>query len=986
MSYQSESDVSTWLSGFLRAASGDSAEGLHTALQAAGCLGHEALLTAHPARAVTATVFVALAQDVLQAVTQGLRLAAAAAHGTAAGAQLLKAATRCLRCLLAAGTALRYVHQLMPSTLQLLLACMQVDTPVVCAFLVEALGPLAVGGWDAAGTLSFTSGDKTAPAYGVPHAAASAQDKMASAACVHGIVTPFTQAASAVAAGSDAEQAYFSAACTLAQAGVHSARAAADSHQYTAGSPGAAAVAGSTHSAHGPSAAQEACWLSHCTSGSGGAALLQVLKQGCVSPELRCKALCYEAWGEVAALPAAASGELLRHTQLWAPVLQAAVAGVCLPREFSTWDECEEDEDAFERFREQDAVELLGALCGRLGCAEVLAAAVQQVTSQAAQAEQWIQVEAALFVVRAVHLQAKQGLRAAAKGGEGGVASAAQLHAVLETLFAHLSSRPAAVTAHSACIAAACKCLVYYSGWLAQHGELLASTSALAMDSLAVPQAAEAAAAALLALCSRAAKLFAKGDSVRQLALGVGTCLRAGSPVAAASNVVSAIMRVLAQVPPAEAAHTLRQLLGEFSSQVSSGLQQLRAASSGDAVVQATAGCEAGLALLAEATRFAGGLKEDASASPLAVAAEAVMGVCEMVLPSASAGGADAVPVSVYSAACSCLAALLTAEQGRHVERLERILGMAVHVYRAHALPEAAALVNSCIEYFGEGSVATGSHSAVPDASRGSVNALLQAAVGGVLQHALQQQTQQLPVAVYELGWGCMMRHPTALLAQPELAAAMYARAAAALQSGPGQQRSLRSSLSFVSRLVAPYDAWQRAGCKPAVLQALAVHRGTVDSIVDTHGRSMMQGLLHVILHNTQGASVLDPAAEALFQHLIAYHDACSQLLQSLLQAAGGAGGLPLPATPLWGSVKAAVAQVLTSFATPEVAAQAPSGAMAFLVETPLDRYKHAVGVVADVAAGATGGDALEQLQLSSSKAGEASSSPQVPRGVISFM
>lgn len=981
ISYHSESDVTTWLSGFLGASSGAGAQGVLLALSAAGCLGHEALLTAHPARAVTANSFVALAQDVLRSISQALQLAAAAECPHSTAVLLLRAATRCLRCLLAAGTVVRYVHQLLPSTFPALLRCMHVDAGAVCSFIVDALTPLAAsreGGM--VGTLSFSS-DTPTTSYGIPHGPASSEDKLASAACVASIVSPFTQAASAIQSGTDAEQAYFNAASSLTQAGVQSALQALQPPSVSSPMGGGAAGAGAAH------ASSEALWLSHCTSASAGAALLQVLKQGCHSSELRCRALSYEAWGAVAALPAAASGDLLSNTQLWAPVLQAAVNGVCLPAGFTTWEACEVDEDEFERFREQDAVELLGALCGRLGCAQVLAAAVQQVTERASHADKWLEVEAALFVVRAVHLQAKQCLRAAAKAAAGQPSAAGHLHAVLETLFAHLTARPAAVTAHSACIAAACRCLVYYSGWLAQHGELLAAAASLAMDSLGVPLAAEAAAAALLALSSRASKLFAKGDTVRRLALGVGTCLRSGAPVPAASSVVSAIMRVLAQVPPMEASDTLRQLLAEFSSQVGASMDTMGAATSADSVSQAASSCEAGLTLLAEATRFAGGLKADVTANPLAVAADAVITVCAKVLPAATGGGAGNVPASVYSSACSALAALLTAEQGRHLERLESILGMAVHVYRAHSLPEAAALVNSCIEYFGEGSVAAGTESAVSASARESVDALLQSAVGGILQHALTGSAeQQLPVAVYELGWGCMMRHPAALLTQQELAAAMYARAASALQSGPGQQRGLRSSLSFVSRFVAPYEAWQRAGCKPGVLHALVASRGTVDAVVNAHGGAMMQGLLHVILHNAQGASVMDPAAEALFQHLTAYHDACSALLGALLRDAGSQGGLPLPATPLWGSVKTAVAQVLTSFATPQVAAQAPSGAMAFLAETPLDRYKHAVGVVASVAAGATGADALEQLQLGGTKPAPDSSTVQIPRGAISFM
>ncbi len=985
MSYQSESDVTTWMSGFMRSAQGSGHEGLWVALLATGCLGQEALLTAHPARAVTANAFVALSQDILQVALQALQAAAAGGQPP-----LLRAATRGLRCLLAAGTALRYIHQLQPGIFPALMGCMAVDAGAVCSFLVDALTPLAAEreGGGVAGVLSFSSSTSTAHVHGLPTAPASLEDRLASASCVGSMVSPFVAAASAVQPGTDAEQAFYNAASGLARAGVQSSAAALQAAQSKpgGGAPSSSAAVGGG----GPSSPQDAHWLSHASSDSAGGTLMQILSNGCRAGDLRCRALSFEAWAQVAALPLEGCGSLLRQSALWASLLQATLDGVKLPSEFSSWDECEMDEDEFERFREQDAVELFGALCMRLGCAEVLAAAVQQVTSQAQVAQQWIQVEAALFLVRAVHLQVKGSLRHAAKtgGGPGAQGGATQLHSVLQSLFSQLSARPAAVTAHSACISAACKCLFYYSGWLAQHGELLSSSATLAMDSLGVPLAAEAAASALLALTSRASKLFAKGDSIRRLAQGVGTCLVAGAPVAAASNLVSAIMRVLTQVPPVESSAILRQLLAEFSSRVSSGLAELAAGASGDAAQQAAGSCEAGLTLLAEATRFSGGLKASDEANPLLVAAEATMAVCAQVLP-AAAGTHACAPASVHSAACAALAALLTAEQGRYTERLEAILTMAVHAYRQHALPEAAGLVNTCIEYFGEGSVAAGGGaSAVIAASRPALDAMLQAAVQGILQQALSSPSEkQLSVAVYELGWGCMMRHPSALLQQQDTAAALYARAAAALQAGPGQQRSLRSSLSFVSRFVAPLEAWQRAGSSTAMLQALQASRGTVDAVVDAHGRSMLQGLLHVILHQAHGASVIDPAAEALFQHLTAYHSACAQLVQALLQDAGGAGGLPLPPTPLWSTVKAGIAQVLVSFATPEIAAESPSGAMAFLAETPLDRYKHAVGVVSTVAAGAAGSDALEQLQLPGTKGGAAgSSSPQVPRGAISFM
>jgi hypothetical protein len=92
-----------------------------------------------------------------------------------------------------------------------------------------------------------------------------------------------------------------------------------------------------------------------------------------------------------------------RHPQLCAPLFSTALPHLLrhaqYPPHFTSWDEDEQDEDEFYRFRDQQLTDVLESAYGMMRL-EYLAAVMQ--LSQAAAT--WQQYEVSLYALRAVHL------------------------------------------------------------------------------------------------------------------------------------------------------------------------------------------------------------------------------------------------------------------------------------------------------------------------------------------------------------------------------------------------------------------------------------------------------------------------------------------------------------------------------------------------------------------------------------------------------
>ncbi|GIL59545.1 hypothetical protein Vafri_14312, partial [Volvox africanus] len=224
-----------------------------------------------------------------------------------------------------------------------------------------------------------------------------------------------------------------------------------------------------------------------------------------------------------------------RHPALGAPLYSAllphVLRTVSYPVGFQDWEtEVEEDEEAFHRFREQQAADLLETIWGQCRTSMVSqlvaeatstgpggAAATTTATGagggvRVPHATDWRGVEAALFCIRAVNLPVK----AAAMGGRAGAldtaqaaATAAELQALLGRLFGDIcapSGRVAGLLAVPWVCLAVSRLIGEYAAWLgkAQDAPLQAAMGLL-LHALSVPPAAPAAAQAFRNCCVRGA-------------------------------------------------------------------------------------------------------------------------------------------------------------------------------------------------------------------------------------------------------------------------------------------------------------------------------------------------------------------------------------------------------------------------------------------------------------------------------------------------
>ncbi|KXZ46622.1 hypothetical protein GPECTOR_42g833 [Gonium pectorale] len=302
-----------------------------------------------------------------------------------------------------------------------------------------------------------------------------------------------------------------------------------------------------------------------------------------------------------------------RHASLGAPLYGALLpymlSAVSYPADFVSWDEeVEEDEEAFNRFREQQATELLDSMYGQCRTALVTQlvaeatgasadGAAAAAAGGAAAAGSWQRTEAALFCLRAIHVPVKL----AALGGWSGqeatpqaAAQAAELQALLSRLFADICSSGGCIAGRLTVpwVGLAVSRLVGdYAAWFGKAPDTpLQGALGLLLHLLAVPPAAAAAAQAFRNCCVRGAdKLTAHPPTLSALASAAMAAV-APPPAASAAGGVGGGGAGAAAGPPGLG--LAGSLSTEDRSAVVEGLARLAA------TLPAEAAAEAGCALM----------------------------------------------------------------------------------------------------------------------------------------------------------------------------------------------------------------------------------------------------------------------------------------------------------------------------------------------------------------------------------------------------
>ncbi|GBF98210.1 hypothetical protein Rsub_10710 [Raphidocelis subcapitata] len=295
-----------------------------------------------------------------------------------------------------------------------------------------------------------------------------------------------------------------------------------------------------------------------CGASAAALPLAQLMLECVQRPEREVAQAAVEYFLMVNTVPLAA-----RHPQMGAPLYSSLapllLAHARFPEGFESWADCvEEDEEAFTRFREQSASELLEISYNMVG-----PPLLSGLRDAAVAAPCWREAEAALFALRAVGGPAR---RAAAAGD----AAAAGL---LASLFAELCGpggrAGAALAASPQAQATAAELVGAYAPWFeAAEGAPLDGALDLLLRCLSAPAARPPAAAALRALCSRCAARLggapaagaALGRLLELAAPAVAPPPPEGQPAAPCAApfedrtaVAEALARVAAALPPPDA-------------------------------------------------------------------------------------------------------------------------------------------------------------------------------------------------------------------------------------------------------------------------------------------------------------------------------------------------------------------------------------------------------------------------------------------------
>ena len=721
----------------------------------------------------------------------------------------------------------------------------------------------------------------------------------------------------------------------------------------------AAWIGGSAVGQGGAGATSEATLARSCHHVEG---LLGMLLAATEGPDIRCRALAADAWMCMGQAHPTLEGVPWYRAELLHRLLASTLRGVAFPAAFSSWEEeATMDEDAFHQYREQQAVEVLEVVWQGVGPSPYCDSITDLLARSHTAGATWQDAEVAFFALRAVHLQVKSALRAARTaerthlpvGTESGVVPS--IDAALAAALRGLSPEIAAQWTWPLSVAAA-KTAAVYAPWLSAHQQFIGAVGQFALAALHIEQVALPASQALLGLCVRCGKALATADSLQALAGGVLTCLHhSAGDLESSSNVLTGILRVLAHVSAAEACGTLRQLLGSLISQVKGAIDAL---SSPPTAPQVAAVHDA-VQLAAVAVRFSGSMQraEAAQLEALDIAVEGSSSIIHCII---SLSLTEAM-LPVAQACAELLAAVLAAAGGRRADTLPLILQCVARLYEGVRAPESVQVLSNCLEYYASGSIAAGQGS-LDAATQTEADALLARNVQAVLQHGLSQTEATVDVGpLFELGSECLRWHPEALLGSEPVTSALYAAAAGVIGGASVAPRGVRSAIAFTRDLVRVPSSAGASGQRARVAQCLAACRGSVLKAVDAAGRAVLVALLSGVLVGGEGIP-LTATSEALYHHLVAFHDAVAPLVISLLAEPPATSGLPVPASPLWGTLQGQVAQQLVRYASPAVHASAPQGTAAYLQVTPWETYSRVVEAASSVARGAAGMEAFAAL------------------------
>ncbi|KAG2427058.1 hypothetical protein HXX76_012574 [Chlamydomonas incerta] len=577
---------------------------------------------------------------------------------------------------------------------------------------------------------------------------------------------------------------------------------------------------------------------------------------------------------------------------LWSALLGPLLGAVAYPPGFSGWEEeTEVDEEAFHRFREQQAADLLESMYGQ--CRAGLAAALVEGATASSSGVNgggangaaaggggdaaWRRVEAALFCLRAIHLPVK----AAALGGRAGeldtpaaASQSAELQALLGRLFTDVcspSGRVYGLLPHPWLCQAACRLIADYAAWFGKAPDApLQPALALLLQALSVRPAAAAAAQAFRNLCVRGAdRLTADPATLPALAAAAMSAvapppapgLNGGVAAAVAlepeqrAAVVEGLARLAASLPAAQGAEAGRALMAPCVARAQSIATAAAAASGGRLSPAALSALAAELGLMSAVVRFlefpqfaqaaAGGGEAAAAAAAEAHPALQVLQVAWPVLAAVASEPQCAADPGVAEALCELYKrSLLCAKQAGRL-LLPPLLGSLGGLLAARPHAAAFEVLAAAVELYGD----CGGPGHAPEAAARLACAL--EGCGGVMAAAM---------AAHGAAQAARLQHDDEAAAN---AAAANALAAFPASSSPGELAA--AFLALADRcLLFGRPLLLRAACLPGCVEWAC-------------------GVL-------TGMREREPAAAALsfLTHLLS---AATRATQEAAQAAAGGGG-----------------------------------------------------------------------------------------------
>ncbi|KAJ9510244.1 hypothetical protein QJQ45_015725 [Haematococcus lacustris] len=174
---------------------------------------------------------------------------------------------------------------------------------------------------------------------------------------------------------------------------------------------------------------------------------------------------------------------------VYASALPLLLAHAAYPHDFTGWDSAAEDEDAFNRFREQQLVEVLECCCALMGHAAFLAQLQQRCEEPS---NSWQQCEAALCAAQSVSATVKLHILGRDRGDSGqetrppdqlaaALSASSRLSALITPLCTQQAGSPAARHLEQPWVCrTACRLIGDYAPWFARAHQLTACATACA--------------------------------------------------------------------------------------------------------------------------------------------------------------------------------------------------------------------------------------------------------------------------------------------------------------------------------------------------------------------------------------------------------------------------------------------------------------------------------------------------------------------------